>query len=215
MDFGVISEGPIDQLVLENILFGFFEDKNLLINPLQPKPGESGNWDKVFKYCASKDFEAALTSEFRVDFLIIQMDTDFMRRQDVPAAYRIELTNLLPAEVATAMRNKIIEIISPDLYQQYAQRIIFAIAVDSIECWFLPIYFPNRPRTAAKTTNCIATLNTVLPQAEGFSIHAKEEKYYRTISRNFLKKRDLERFAQRNSSLGLFLNELQKVKQEL
>lgn len=215
MDFGVISEGPTDQLVLENILFGFFEDKNLLINPLQPKPGESGNWDKVFKYCASKDFEAALTSEFRVDFLIIQMDTDFMRRQDVPAAYRIELTNLLPAEVATAMRNKIIEIISPDLYQQYAQRIIFAIAVDSIECWFLPIYFPNRPRTAAKTTNCIATLNTVLPQAEGFSIHAKEEKYYRTISRNFLKKRDLERFAQRNSSLGLFLNELQKVKQEL
>ena len=57
MDFGIISEGPTDQLVLENILFGFFEDKNLPVTPLQPKPGESGNWDKVFKYCASKDLE--------------------------------------------------------------------------------------------------------------------------------------------------------------
>ncbi len=212
MDFGIISEGPTDQLVLENILFGFFEDKNLLVNPLQPKPGEAGNWDKVFKYCASKDFEDALTSDFRVDFLIIQVDTDFMRRQEVPAAYRFDTSSLSTSEVAAAMRNKLIEIIGADLYQQHADRIIFAIAVDSIECWFLPIYFPNKPKTAAKTTNCLATLNTVLPQVEGFSIHTKEEKYYRTISKKFWKKRDLKGFAEKNPSFALFMEELEKVK---
>jgi len=208
MDFGIISEGPTDQLVLENILFGFFEDKNLPVTPLQPKPGESGNWDKVFKYCASKDFEDALTSDFRVDFLIIQIDIDFMHRQEVPADYRFQTSNLSPEEVAKAMRDKLIDIIGAVLYQQYSHRIIFAIAVDCIECWFLPIYFQNKPKTAAKTTNCLDTLNSVLPQAEGFSIHAKEEKYYRIISRKFLKKRDLEGFAQKNPSFELFLDEL-------
>ena len=152
MDFGIISEGPTDQIVLESILFGFFEDKNLPVTPLQPKPGESGNWDKVFKYCASKDFEGALTSDYRVDFLIVQMDIDFMRRQEVPEVYRFDTSNLSPEEVATAMRAKLIETIGTELYQQHAHRIIFAIAVDSIECWFLPIYFHNKPKKAAKTT---------------------------------------------------------------
>lgn len=135
-----------------------------------------------------------------------------MRRQEVPAAYRFDPANLSTEEVATEMRKKLIKIIGVDFYQQYAHRIIFAIAVDSIERWFLPIYFSNKPTTAAKTTNCLNTLNTVLPQKEGFSIHAKEEKYYRTISRKFLKKRDLERYAQGNPSLGGFLEELQKTR---
>ena len=76
----------------------------------------------------------------------------------------------------------------------------------------MPIYFPNKPTTAAKTANYLKTLHTMLPQAEGFSIHAKEEKYCRTISRKFLKKRDLERYAQGNPSLGWFLEELQKTR---
>ena len=101
MDFGIISEGPTDQLVLEHILFGFFEDKDLPITPLQPKAGESGNWDKVFNYRKSDDFKEALTSVYGVDSIIIQIDTDFMRRQEVPAAYRFDPANLSTEEVAT------------------------------------------------------------------------------------------------------------------
>jgi hypothetical protein len=40
------------------------------------------------------------------------------------------------------------------------------------------------------------------PKAEGFSIHAKEEKYYRLISKKFQKKKDLLGFSQKNPSFG-------------
>lgn len=78
MDFGIISEGPTDQIVLESILFGYFEDKGLPVTMLQPKPGDAGNWDKVFKYCASNDFREALTSAYSVDYLIVHIESDFM-----------------------------------------------------------------------------------------------------------------------------------------
>lgn len=210
MDFGIISEGPTDQIVLEGILYGYFEDKNLPVNMLQPKPGNTGNWDKVFKYCESNDFKEALTSAYSVDFLIVQIDSDFIRRQEVPEKYRFNPNNLTPKEVAMTMRELLISAIGTDFFQEYANRIIFAIAVDSIECWFLPVFFSNKPKIAAKTTNCLETLNTVLPQAEGFSIHAKDEKYYRIISKRFQKKRDLLSWADKNPSLSWFINELRE-----
>lgn len=55
--FAIISEGATDQGVIKNILAGFTGDKNLQQNALQPKEGEPGNWDKVFKYCASDEFK--------------------------------------------------------------------------------------------------------------------------------------------------------------
>ncbi len=208
MQFSIISEGSTDQIVLESILFGFYEDKNLPVDPLQPKPGEAGNWDKVFKYCASEDFRGALTNPFSEAFVIVQIDTDFMRRQEVPDEYRFDPTHLSPEEIAEQMRQKLTAAIGLTFYAQYSHRIIFAIAVDSIECWFLPIYFPNQPKKAAKTTNCLQTLNPALQSAEGFSIHAKEEKYYRIISKRFQKKRDLDVFSQKNPSFRWFLAEL-------
>ena len=210
MDFGVISEGPTDQIVLENILYGYCNDKNLLVKPLQPKPGESGNWDKVFRYCASTDFKEALTSAYSVDFLIVHLETDFMRRQEVPEHYRFDPQNLSPEQVAAAMRHKLIDAIGTGFYREYAHRIIFAIAVDAIECWFLPVYYPNKPMIAAKTTNCLESLNRRLAQAEGFTIHAKDEKYYRVIGKHFQKKRDLLGFADQNPSLGWFIQELEE-----
>ncbi|MBK7935857.1 MAG: phage tail protein [Lewinellaceae bacterium] len=208
MEFGIISEGITDQIVLENILFGFFEDNDLPINPLQPKPGDGGNWDKVFKYCESNDFRQSLGF---VDYLIVQIDIDFMRRQEVPEKYRFDPGKLSPEEVAKLMRDKLIESIGVEFYQEYSHRIIFAIAVDAIECWFLPIYFSNKLKTASKTTNCLETLNHILPRAERFSIHSKEEKYYRIISKHFRRKKDLVEFGRKNPSLGWFLTELETI----
>ena len=35
-EFGLVTEGISDQIVLENLLFGFFNNKNIPIEPLQP-----------------------------------------------------------------------------------------------------------------------------------------------------------------------------------
>ncbi len=34
--FGLIAEGPSDQVVIENILVGYFDNPDIIIKPLQP-----------------------------------------------------------------------------------------------------------------------------------------------------------------------------------
>lgn len=203
--FGLISEGQTDQIILKHILFGWMRNKTMLINPLQPVENESGGWAKVFKYCESKDFKAALRNN---DFIVIQIDTDFMSGDSVGDKYRINLKDKSTEETVHAFREKLIELIRPDFYDECADRIIFAIAVNGIECWLLPIYFPNKKTTATKTTNCIDTLNTVLKQKEGLYINAKEDVYYRKMAKHFRKKKDLLKYAKKQTSFQLFIDNL-------
>ena len=39
LKFGIIAEGPTDQIVIENILLGYFQDQDdePVINPIQPR----------------------------------------------------------------------------------------------------------------------------------------------------------------------------------
>ncbi|MBP6664415.1 MAG: hypothetical protein KA168_03900 [Chitinophagales bacterium] len=205
MQIGIISEGFTDQIVLESILIGFFGDKDLPVNPLQPLPNTTGNWDKVFKYCESEDFKGALPYN---DLLIVQLDTDFMQQGEVSSTYKVELNGLSTEQIVHAMTNKLIELIGVDFYEKHKNQIVFAIAVDAIECWFLPIYYDTQPKKATKTSGCLDTLNKVLPQKEGFFIAAKEAHYYQTISKHFQKQKKLQKYSAKNPSFDIFISQL-------
>lgn len=201
--FGIISEGVTDQVVLDHILWAFTGDKDLDIRPLQPKPNETGNWDKVFSYCQSDDFKGAFGF---CDFVIIQIDTDFMHIGEVPERYKMNLNELSVEEIVTCFREKLIALIGIDFYKMYENQIIFAIAVNEIECWLLPIYFPTQKKKAAKIVNCIETLNQVLPQKEGFYLKDKKIDYYEIMSKHF--KHHLSTCVKQNTSLRLFIEDM-------
>ncbi len=202
--FGIISEGNTDQIILRQILTTWTKNPYLRVNQLQPKPDESGGWSQVFKYCQSSEFKDALIQN---DLIIIQIDTDFMSGDSVGKEYKIDLKDLNVKETVKAFREKIVELIGADFYEEYSDRIIFAIAVNEIECWLLPVYFSDKK--AKKYVNCIDTLNQVLPQKEGFYIDAKDDIYYRKLAKNFRKKKDIEKYAKRQESFDLFLENLQ------
>ncbi len=204
-EFSIVSEGVTDQVVLENILFGWTGNKDLVINRLQPKDDESGNWDKVFKYCRSEEFKGAFAFN---DFMIIQIDTDFMARGEVSEEFLIDINGLSTEEKIIAFRNKFIELIGEEFYNAYESQVIFAISVEEIECWFLPIYFPTKKKKAAKTVNCIGTLNPELSKKEGFTISSKEYGYYERIAKNFRKKKNIQKYAPLNESFDIFIREL-------
>ena len=205
MQIGIISEGFTDQIVLESILIGFFGDKDLPVNYVQPLPNTTGNWDKVFKYCQSEEFKQVLAFN---DLLIVQLDTDFMQQGEVSSNYKVELNGLSTEQIVHAMTNKLVELIGVDFYASHKNQIVFAIAVDAIECWFLPIYYNTQPKKAAKTSGCLDTLNKVLPQKEGFFIAAKEAHYYQTISKHFQKQKDLQKYSTKNPSFDIFITQL-------
>lgn len=200
---GIISEGVTDQIILEAILVTYLGNKDLPITRLQPKENESGNWDKVFKYCKSADFKQAFHF---LHWVIIQVDTDFMRRKDVPKEYLIDIENLSTTKIIEAFRTLLIDLIGDDFYEQYAQQIIFAIAVDAIECWLLPIYYQDNK--AKKTTNCLGTLNQILPQTEGFAIDEKKANYYEKIAKHFKKRDTVVKCSAKNESFKHFLDQL-------
>ena len=215
--FGLITEGPTDQVVIKHILWGVFDDPDLPINQLQPKAeGDPANWVRVLDYCCSNDFKPSL--DFN-DFVIVQIDTDVLLREQLPEKYKIDLpSNLEVDEIITRVSQLLVSLIDGDdeFWLNHREQIIFAISVHQIECWFLPIYFTNKKAKAAKITGCIATLNEVLPQQEGgLYINGKDLDYYRRISKSYRKK--IQQIYHLNPSLKVFVERVleAKTKQEL
>ncbi|MEO6831860.1 MAG: hypothetical protein ABI378_05955 [Chitinophagaceae bacterium] len=209
MTIGIIGEGVSDFYTLRSILQSFTEDKALPLNQLQPKSKmEPGNWDKVFKYCATDEFRQAFAFN---DYIVIQVDTDFLRSDSIPQEYIVpKMESLTPSEINVAMRTLLINAIGKDFYQEHSAAIIFAIAVDQIECWFLAIYFPNSPAKSKKHKNCIETLNPELQTKHGFTIVRKQEVYYLEICKAFKKKGDLINLSKSNDSFLTFIKELEE-----
>jgi hypothetical protein len=212
INFGLITEGPTDQIVIDYILTGYFGDDNISVNPLQPsldetdidRMGIEGGWTLVFEYCNSDDFKQAFSSN---DYLIVQIDTDICEEVGYEVCRRNdEGVYLTSEELVRKVCEKIQSKIGEEFYNNYSERIIFAIAVDSTECWLLPLYY-NDARSG-KTVNCLNTLNHVLPAIEGFTIAKKDFDYYQTISKKYLKKKNLMASYKANPSFKIFMEEL-------
>jgi len=141
-------------------------------------------------------------------FIIIQIDTDFMNGDSVGEDYKINLKDLSEAQIVEAFKNKLIELIGTEFYNSYSNQILFAISVNEIECWLLPIFYQDKK--ASKIVNCLGTLNQKLKTQEDFTIdvNAKGKTDYAKISKPFLKKKELLKYAKKQVSFQLFIDEL-------
>lgn len=213
--FALVTEGLTDQIVIENILFGFFDDPDMSVNILQPLRDETdrnrtispGNWHQVLEYCASERFKGAF--QFN-DYVIVQIDTDVAA--DYGVSERGEEGNELSVEdVIERVKATLIERIGQGFYETYSRRILFAVAVQSIECWLLPLLFSDNKR--GKTANCLGTLNQGLTRKKSFSIdpNNKRPEYYETISGDYTKHKKLMAVYGFNPSLKAFVNDLEET----
>jgi hypothetical protein len=212
-NFGLITEGLTDQIVIEYILAGYFQTPNIDVAPLQPerdkdnenKSQNYGGWSQVFAYCQSQSFRDAFPF---FDYIIIQIDTDVSENYDIPKLD--ENGEFTPEELIKKVRNKFQEVIGEDFYSKYQEKIIFAISVHSIECWFLPLYYPDK-KHKSKFKNCLNTLNPKLKTKHDFTIDAnsKNPDYSRKISKQYLKHKVLMTHYQENPSFRIFIEEIE------
>lgn len=214
--FALVTEGLTDQIIIENILVGFFDDPDIDVNPLQPLRDEtdrhrtvtSGNWHKVLEYCSSEEFRGAF--QFN-DYVVIQIDTDVAF--DYGVSNRDENgTELSVESLIGRVKAALIAHIGQDFYARYTDHILFAISVQSIECWLLPLFFSDKKRS--KTVNCLGTLNQALKSKRPFSIDpsSKNPKYYESISVEYAKHKRLMAVYSSNPSLEVFVLELERTK---
>src|SRR4028118_1721656 len=215
-NFGLITEGLTDQIVIESILAGYFNNPDIDIRPLQPerdkddenKSHNYGGWSQVFAYCESNNFKEAF--QF-IDYIIIQIDTDVSENYNI--AHQNENGEFTPQQLIAKVIEKFRDGIGEDFYNTNQQKIIFAISVHSIECWLLPLYFTDKQKKA-KYKNCLNTLNDELSKQHKFTIdkNAKNPEYYREIAKQYGKHKVLMKRYQDNPSLKIFIEEIESRK---
>lgn len=208
MRFGIVGEGVTDFYVLENLLIGFFNDKDLPVTRFRPKQQEPFGFGNLMNYLASEDFIIDLES---VDFTLVQIDTKECADWN-PSINNIGDDDTQIEVFIEQVRNFLIDKIGNEFYQEFQDRIIFAITVHEIECWLLPFHI-NTLAHQRKIVGCIGTLENIA-NTKGISINQKnfqQGKHYEDFSKPLKKKKELLLKAKLNPSLNAFIETL-KVK---
>jgi hypothetical protein len=215
MKFGIAFEGVTDYITLENILCGYF--KNLDsddIKDLQPQLDETdkkqldfGGWGELVKYLKSTYFRDNLLN---TEFIIIQIDTDISQDFGV-SHYDKNNQELAPEQLVENIKNRLISFINTEessFYEYYADKIIFAICVHSLECWIYAFY-NKKSLSKPKITGCGKALNHLL-NVQGFD-GIKDKKLYIEYSKIFLKRKNIDAVAQKDTSFNFFIQQLSNI----
>ncbi|MEA5478325.1 phage tail protein [Pseudanabaena galeata UHCC 0370] len=202
--FAGIVEGVTDKRVITNILAGYFNNPDIKVTWLQPRdtiPNTKeppAGWTRVLKYCKTKQFKDSFQEN---EYVIIHIDTDVSPKETFDIAHHDENGSLLtPEQLIAKVVNKFRLLIGEDFYDQYEDKIIFAIAVHSIECWLLPLFLPEKK---AEIDDCMNILKRDLP-----NFKPKDHKYYQRISIEYANTNLLLKLYPENPSLKIFIEQL-------
>ncbi len=208
MRFGIVGEGVTDFYVLESLLIGFFNDKDLPVTRFRPKQQEPFGYGNLMNYLSSDDFKIDVES---IDFTIVQIDTKECADWN-PSINNIGDDDTQIVAFIEQVRTFLIDKIGIDFYEEFQDRIIFAITVHEIECWLLPFHITTHAHQR-KMVGCLGTLENIA-NTKGISINQKnfqQGKHYEDFAKPMKKRKDLFQKMELNPSLKVFIQSL-KVK---
>ncbi len=177
-------------------------DDDVIVNPIEPETKTEngylvqngyGGWQQVLAHCNDETVEKIL--DFN-DYLLVQIDTDASIQKGYDVTPMDENGN--PKEVTVFfqdVKNRLLANISEEVQEKYEGRILFAICMNELECWLLPIYYSNNIR--CKTNNCLYALNQALGKKNLGGIPEKDKNcafarnVYHKILKNFKNKNSI------------------------
>jgi hypothetical protein len=212
---GILSEGRTDQVVIEQVLLGFFADRadeleiNHFFPPVVPQPGEpeEGGWT-VLKQRLKDDYHRQAL-QFN-EYLVIHIDTDRCEEKGYDVSRRDPDTGAErdPDALRAAAVDRLVEWLGADFHEKYGHRVLFAIAVDTIECWLLPLLIKQQAKQG-KTTGCESAANHALKLAGRDSLaYGDKLRRYADEAEPYRKRKTLMVKGPLNPSLRAFLDEL-------
>lgn len=198
---GLICEGVSEINIMTRILSKYLDD-DVIVNPIEPETKTEngylvqngyGGWQQVLAHCNDETVEKIL--DFN-DYLLVQIDTDASIQKGYDVTPMDENGN--PKEVSVFfqdVKNRLLANISEEVQEKYEGRILFAICMNELECWLLPIYYSNNIR--CKTNNCLYALNQALGKKNLGGIPEKDKNcafarnVYHKILKNFKNKNSI------------------------
>jgi hypothetical protein len=218
--FALITEGITDQVVIETLLLTCL-GPDTAVNPIQPlrdATDESrqakdsyGGWERVLEWCNQSNFESILSVN---DFIVLQLDTDVAEHPNFGLALtengEDRSVEALLADVRTVIINKL-----GAAWPQLADRILFAIAVHSLECWILPLH-AKTDADQKRTKNCAKRLAhlTGCKTEQDLKTYRKFEELVAPLQKSRKNKQWQQKLAncrQHNQSLAIFLDSLPTI----
>lgn len=203
---GLICEGVSEINIVTRIVSKYMDD-NISIRAIEPETKTEngclvqngyGGWQQVLRHCNDETVERIL--EYN-DYLLIQIDTDTANQQGYDVNTQDANGQLKTPEVLYKdVKARLLANISAEVQEKYQGRIMFAICMNEIECWLLPLYYTNNNR--CKTQNCVYTLNQALGKKNigGIPEKDKNDPYarivYGKILKNFKNKKTIQDCAQ-------------------
>ncbi|MCF7970472.1 MAG: hypothetical protein K9L22_04820 [Methylococcaceae bacterium] len=223
MKFGLACEGVTDQITLENILCGYFDNPDLdeEIGQLQPLYDETnqkqqgqGGWEPLLSYLKSSRFRDDVLN---TEYVILQVDSDDSEHQNFGVAHSDADNQALSIEhLIENISIKLISVIDSgeqDFYATHGDKIIFAISVHSLECW-LYAYYNSKALKKPKITGCYNALEYLASQKNISKNQpfAKNYHCYQQLSAFFLKRKNIEIVAQKDPSFNYFIQEMDVIR---
>lgn len=214
-DFAIVAEGITDQIVLRNIVLGYYDtrDPEPLIVFEQPPldatgiaglPHPPGGWTLVVRYLRERLYRQALQLH---RYVIIQIDTDIAH--DLGVTRPDDLTNEQFIELVVA---RLCAHIAPEDLAAVRSRLLFAIGFDEIECWLLPLVFDrSEKKFLEKETGCLEAINHRLRTSREIPLSTqakgKDPRRYDRVSAPLRQRKKLDHAAT-NPGFVRFLAEL-------
>ncbi|MDD5275490.1 MAG: hypothetical protein PHR16_05360 [Methylovulum sp.] len=228
--FRIAGEGVTDQVVIENILCGYFENQDLdgeikyshpLFDETDQKQKGFGNWTMLLEYLDHSDFRA---DTLNCECIVIQVDTDVSNEKgfdvvQVDDQNRPLSSEALISNVIAKLRDTI-ETGEKGFYDEHAEKIIFAVSVHSIECW-LYAHYNKKWLKSPKITGCEKALLHLYEKGANQSLSKikpnidKNYVSYNKLSEPFLKRRHIDEVVQKDPSFRVFIGELAKIESQV
>lgn len=217
MKFGIIAEGVSEQIIISYLLERYLEEA--VVNSVEPvissqgKQVGYGGWLNVLSSCCRDKFDEILSFN---DYIVIQIDTDACEEigYDIKKTKGANITKT-PAEIYNEVTARLLNTLTATDIVKYRNKIIFAICIEEIECWLLPLYYNNNDK--CKTTGCIKKLNTKLYASGDGHIPEKDknssnaQKTYQKILRKLKKKGDIKNCSTHNYGFDKFTEQLDSM----
>lgn len=209
--FALFAEGITDQVVFEKIIKVFYkgiDDVDVVVNCLQPtrdatdfsrqSEDDYGGWQQVLEHCSiSENLHEAFSLN---DYVVIHLDSDVADNDCTP----IDPTQDWEA-IVVGVEQMIIGSVNPELLDIYSGRFILAVAVQSTDCWLLPL-FTNVAHERVTMKSCEGKLGMVLRRSNKY--YKKDGPCYLDLVKEIKKRAHLTEMAKCSPSLTRFIQAL-------
>ena len=208
--FALISEGITDQIVIEKIIRLFYKgtagEEDFDVTHLQPtrdatdqarqNADDFGGWEQVLEHCSiARNLYEALAFN---DYVVVHVDSDICWNESVDIDPGQSFDGLM-----AAVEEVVLQKIDPQIIASYRDRIIFAIAVHSVECWLLP-FFTRIHNEKGRINSCEGLLSTIL-RRDSFS-YSKDGPGYMELVKNIRRNKEVVTAAGYSPSLKRFIS---------